>query len=160
MKNRRRLARRLAFETLFELESRPERPLEEALQRRTLALEEETEEVVDPDSLEFILDLVRGTLAERDVIDRKIAEVAPAFPVDQLAPTDRVALEIGAFELIFNPQTSPKVAINEAVELGKTYGSENSGRFVNGVLGTIAERLPAGEQSLADSAARNRATQS
>ena len=56
MKNRRRLARRLAFETLFEIEARPERTLEEALQQRTVALEEETGEVMDPESLDFILE--------------------------------------------------------------------------------------------------------
>lgn len=144
MKNRRRLARRLAFETLFEVESRPERPLEEALQQRTVSLEEETGEVMDEESLDFVLSLVRGTLAERAGIDRQIGEVAPAFPVDQLAPTDRVALEIGSFELLFDRNLPRRVAINEAVELAKTYGGEHSGSFVNGVLGTIAERLPAG----------------
>jgi transcription antitermination protein NusB len=145
MKNRRRLARRLAFETLFELEARPERPLEEALRQRTVALEEETGEVMDPESLDFILGLLRGTISEREGIDRQIGEVAPAFPVNQLAPTDRVALEIGSFELLFDPDLPRRVAINEAVELAKTYGGEHSGSFVNGVLGTIAERLPAGE---------------
>ncbi len=145
MKNRRRLARRLAFETLFELEARPERSLEEALQQRTVALEEDTGEVMDPISLDFILDLLRGTLAERSAIDARIGEVAPMFPVDQLSPTDRVALEIGAFELMYDRQLSQRIAINEAVELAKTYGGENSSRFVNGVLGTIAERLPAGD---------------
>ena len=145
MKNRRRLARRLAFETLFELEARPERPLEEALRQRTVALEEETGEVMDPESLDFILGLLRGTISEREGIDRQIGEVAPAFPVSQLAPTDRVALEIGSFELLFDPDLPRRGAINEAVELAKTYGGEHSGSFVNGVLGTIAERLPAGE---------------
>jgi transcription antitermination protein NusB len=145
MKNRRRLARRLAFETLFELEARPDRTLEEALQQRTVALEEETGEVIDPESLDFILGLLRGTLSERESIDLQIGEVAPAFPVNQLAPTDRVALEIGSFELLFDRDLPRRVAINEAVELAKVYGGEHSGSFVNGVLGTIAERLPAGE---------------
>lgn len=145
MKNRRRLARRLAFETLFEIEARPERTLEEALQQRTVALEEETGEVMDPESLDFILGLLRGTLSERAGIDQTIGEVAPAFPVNQLAPTDRVALEIGSFELMFDRDLPTRVAINEAVELAKTYGGEHSGSFVNGVLGTIAQRLPAGD---------------
>jgi len=135
----------LAFETLFEIEARPERPLEEALQRRAVALEEETGELMDPESLDFILGLLRGTLSERDNIDLRIGEVAPAFPVNQLALTDRVALEIGSFELLFDRHLPRRVAINEAVELAKIYGGERSGSFVNGVLGTIAERLPAGE---------------
>jgi N utilization substance protein B len=145
MKNRRRLARRLAFETLFEIEARPERTLEEALQQRTVAMEEETGEVMDPESLDFILGLLRGTISEREGIDVRIGEVAPTFPVNQLAPTDRVALEIGSFELLFDRNLPRRVAINEAVELAKIYGGEHSGSFVNGVLGTIAERLPAGD---------------
>ena len=145
MKNRRRLARRLAFETLFEIEARPERTLEEALQQRTVALEEDTGEVMDPESLDFILGLLRGTISEREGIDFRIGEVAPAFPVNQLAPTDRVALELGSFELLFDRNLPRRVAINEAVELAKIYGGEHSGSFVNGVLGTIAERLPAGD---------------
>lgn len=135
----------MAFETLFEIEARPDRSLEDALQQRTVALEEETGEVMDSESLDFILGLLRGTLSERELIDLRIGEVAPAFPVHQLAPTDRVALEIGSFELLFDRNLPVRVAINEAVELAKIYGGEHSGSFVNGVLGTIAERLPAGE---------------
>jgi transcription antitermination protein NusB len=135
----------LAFETLFEIEARPDRPLEEALQQRTVAMEEETGEVMDPESLDFILGLLHGTLSERESIDRYIGQGAPAFPVNQLAPTDRVALEIGSFELLHDRNLPMRVAINEAVELAKLYGGEHSGSFVNGVLGTMAERLPAGE---------------
>ena len=115
------------------------------MQHRTMALEEETGEAMDSESLDFILGLLRGTLSERANIDLRIGEVAPAFPVNQLAPTDRVALEIGSFELLFDHDLPRRVAINEAVELAKIYGGEHSGSFVNGVLGTIAERLPAGE---------------
>ena len=77
-------------------------------------------------------------MAEREAIDHRLAAVAPAFPIDQMATTDRVALELATYELLLQRDTPVKVVINEAVELAKTYGGENSGRFVNGVLGTIA----------------------
>jgi N utilization substance protein B len=89
----------------------------------------------------FARQLVVGTLAERAAIDRRVAEAAPLFPVEQIALTDRVAMEIALFEMLFARTESIRVVINEAVELAKTYGGESSGRFVNGVLGTIAEEL-------------------
>jgi N utilization substance protein B len=141
MKSGRRRARNLAFQTLFELEARAGRSVEEALTDRVDALQEETGERVDRRSFEFARELVTGTLAERVAIDRRIGDAAPLFPVEQVALTDRVALEIAIFELLFGHTASVGVVINEAVELAKTYGGESSGRFVNGVLGTIAEDL-------------------
>jgi N utilization substance protein B len=141
MRGGRRQARSLAFQTLFELESRTDRPVEEALRDRVDALREETGDTVDKRSLEFARQLVLGTLAERADIDRRIGHVAPQFPVEQAALTDRVALEIALFELLYAHTASDAVVINEAVELAKMYGGESSGRFVNGVLGTIAEEL-------------------
>jgi len=137
----RRLARSLAFQTLFELEARSGRSIEEALTDRVEAEIEETGERIDRRSIEFARNLVRGALAERHGIDRRIAVAAPLFPVEQMAPTDRVALEIAVFELTCTSTTSVGVVINEAVELAKIFGGESSGRFVNGVLGTIAEEL-------------------
>jgi N utilization substance protein B len=134
----RQQARSLAFQTLFELESRPGRSLDESLQDRVEALEEESGEQVQQAGVDYALRLVRGALAERASIDERIARAAPAFPIEQIAMTDRVALEIAIHEILSEPQVPLKVAINEAVELAKTYGGENSGRFVNGVLGTIA----------------------
>jgi N utilization substance protein B len=139
----RRQARTVAFETLFELESRPGRPLEDVLGRRVSAIEEEEGGMLPSRHREFAGQLVRGTLGEREPIDRLIHQHAPAFPLDQMPLTDRVAIEIGVFELVYGRTASVGVIINEAVELAKTYGGENSGRFVNGVLGTIAEGLSA-----------------
>lgn len=138
MKNRRRLARNLAFQTLFELEARSDRSLEDALGDRARVLAEDESDAVRPDVIEFARSLVSGTLAERETVDARIHVAAPAFPIDQLATTDRVALELGIFELLFDKRAPLRVIINEAVELAKTYGGESSGRFVNGVLGTIA----------------------
>jgi N utilization substance protein B len=74
-------------------------------------------------------------------MDRLIAEYAPEWPVDQLAIVDRNVLRIAIYELAMDSSTPVKVAINEAVELAKSYGSDNSARFVNGVLGSLVERL-------------------
>jgi N utilization substance protein B len=139
MKGRRRLARSLAFLTLFELESRPHSSLNDAFQRRREALEEESGERLDDESQRFARGLVEGALTRRAAIDARLQMDAPAFPIDQIAVTDRVALELGVYELLYDREAPVKVAINEAVELAKTYGGEGSGRFVNGVLGTIAE---------------------
>lgn len=142
MKTRRRQARTLAFQTLFELESRPGSVLDTALKNRIEATEEEMGEAMGSSTVEFAARLVRGTCARRTEIDDRIARVAPAFPIDQLPTTDRVALELAMYELLHERRAPFKVVINEAVELAKTYGGDNSGRFVNGVLGTIAEELP------------------
>ncbi len=147
MRLSRRAARGLAFQTLFELELRPDRPLEEVLARRSVMLEEDDGTEADSRSIEFARRLVRGALEARESIDTKIQAVAPAFPVDQLPTTDRVALEIGIFELLHARDAPVKVVINEAVELAKRYGGENSSRFVNGVLGTIAEGLSATDEN-------------
>jgi N utilization substance protein B len=137
--SRRRLARRIAFESLFELESRPGSSLDDVLATRTETVAEENDVVIDGETIEFARSLVRGTLDRRSNLDRRIGVVAPTFPVETLAVTDRVSLEIGAYELLYARDAPVEVVINEAVELAKTYGGENSGRFVNGVLGTIAK---------------------
>ena len=134
----RRGARELAFQTMFELESRPERTLGQALDERADAISEDSGQRIDPKSLEFARELVNGTLAHREQLDQRIHEAAAAFPREQMPITDRVALEMGAYEVLFGADVPLKVAINEAVELAKLYGGESSGRFVNGVLGTLA----------------------
>ena len=82
-------------------------------------------------------------MAERRAqIDGVIAAHAPTWPVEQLPAVDRNILRIAIFEILFNNETPPKVAINEAVELAKRYGSETSSRFVNGVLGGVVSPAP------------------
>jgi len=141
VRQHRRRARRLAFETLFELESRPGRTVEAALHDRSDALGGEERTPLEPSARAYAARLVSGTLSERRDIDQRIARTAPTFPIEQIAVTDRVAMEVAVYELLHESDVPVKVAINEAVELAKIYGAENSGRFVNGVLGTIAEEL-------------------
>jgi N utilization substance protein B len=76
-----------------------------------------------------------------DEIDKIIVETAPEWPINQITVIDRNVLRLGIFELMFAKKIPPKVAINEAVEMGKRFGGESSGKFVNGVLGTLYKTL-------------------
>ena len=85
----------------------------------------------------FVHQLCDGVIANREAIDEIIKKHAPDWPLEQISPVDRTVLRMGIFELKFLNEVPPKVAINEAVELAKTFGGEASGKFVNGVLGAI-----------------------
>lgn len=95
------------------------------------------------DDQEFPRRLVEGVLEYRDTIDTIIAKAAPEWPLEQIAMVDRNILRLGLFELIYGDHQAvpPKVAINEAIELAKSFGGESSGKFVNGVLGTVYREL-------------------
>ena len=94
---------------------------------------------------EFAVRLLRGVAGAHGALDDIIQRYAPAWPVGQLSPVDRNILRISLFELLHSPETPPKTAINEAIELAKMFGSESSGRFVNGVLGSVMEGLESAE---------------
>lgn len=89
------------------------------------------------DDKNFVHDIVEGVLANQEKIDGTIGPAAPDWPVDQIAKIDKIILRIGVYELLIKRDVPPKVAINEAVELAKAFGGENSSKFINGVLGTI-----------------------
>ncbi|OGY47642.1 MAG: transcription antitermination factor NusB [Candidatus Buchananbacteria bacterium RIFCSPHIGHO2_02_FULL_45_11b] len=89
----------------------------------------------------FIEQLVLGVIKNQPEIDGLIAKYAPEWPLEQITIVDRNVLRIGIQELKFDPEIPEKVAINEAIELAKTFGGESSGKFVNGVLGTIYKEL-------------------
>jgi N utilization substance protein B len=84
--------------------------------------------------------LVLGVHSYKSYLDFVVGELAPEWPIDQIAAVDRNVLRVAIFELLFEPQTPPKVAINEAVELAKLFGGESSPRFVNGVLGSLVSK--------------------
>ena len=94
---------------------------------------------------QFAERLVDGVLAHRDELDTLIAAIAPAWPVAQLPRVDLNILRLALYELLYSTDVPIGAVINEAVELAKRYGSENSGKFVNGALGTVAGRIAAGE---------------
>lgn len=89
------------------------------------------------DDTTFIEKLVRGVDAHQSDIDGLIGPVAPEWPIEQIARMDRVVLRMGVYELLYDKSIPPKVVINEAVELAKAFGGDNSSKFINGVLGTI-----------------------
>lgn len=90
----------------------------------------------------FVLDNVNGIVKNVDKIDDIICQSAPEWPVDQIAVIDKTILRMSIYELVFENNIPPKVVINEAVELAKSYGSESSSKFVNGVLGTLFKKDP------------------
>ena len=96
---------------------------------------------------DFVFELVEGVAKNLPAIDEIIVKHAPEWPIDQIPPVDRNVLRLGVYELLFLKQVPPKVAINEAVELGKTFGGESSGKFVNGVLGTLFKENPSEEKA-------------
>lgn len=131
----RRKARAVALQALFEVDS-VNHPPDQVLARR---LEEET---LTPEGQAFARDLVVGVLERLADLDRLISRFAPEWPVDQLAIVDRNVLRLAFFELMNLGDVPVKVAINEAVELAKTFGSESAPRFVNGVLGAFLAGHP------------------
>lgn len=93
------------------------------------------------DDTKFIYGLVDGVKLNIEEIDKVIEKTAPEWPLDQITVIDRNILRLGIFELQYAKEVPPKVAINEAVELGKTFGGGSSGKFVNGVLGTLYRQM-------------------
>jgi len=92
---------------------------------------------------DFIWELVRGVIKKISSIDKIIEKAAPEWPIDQITIVDRNVLRIGLYELLYGNKEDvpPKVAINEAIELAKTFGGESSGKFINGVLGTVYNEI-------------------
>ena len=131
MPGTRHKARTIALQALYEIDSAGREA--EAVVERMLEGADFSEE-----NSEFVRGLVDGTLRHRDKIDGNIRRFAPAWPVDQLAMIDRNILRLAIFEILFDNKVPVKVAVSEAVELAKTFGSENSARFVNGVLGSVS----------------------
>jgi len=95
----------------------------------------------DFDDQGFSLDLARGIIKNQKTIDGMITKFAPEWPLDQITMTDRNVLRMGIYELKMTADIPPKVAINEAIELAKAFGGESSGKFVNGVLGSIYKEM-------------------
>lgn len=96
-----------------------------------------TYHTVPPDVKEFAIQLVQGALEHHEEIDRLIAAHANNWDIHRMAVVDRNILRLGVYELLYLPETPPKVCLNEAVELAKRFGDEESGKFVNGILDTI-----------------------
>jgi transcription antitermination protein NusB len=136
MSANRHLGRIIALQTLYEQEFRLECKdkafrLDEVLARNIGRYKDMVED------RGFIESLVKGVDAKTAELDVILQPVAPEWPINQIARMDRIVLRMGAYELLFGANVPPKVVINEAVELAKAFGGENSSKFVNGVLGTV-----------------------
>jgi N utilization substance protein B len=124
-----------ALQALFEVDT-TDHPLDVVIERRL------QEDDIPPEVTDFLRRLVVGVWEYRLYLDQVITEAAPNWPVDQMPGVDKAILRIALYELLIDDadRTPLKAIINEAVELAKQFGSDNSGRFVNGVLGFVANR--------------------
>ena len=135
----RRHARVVALMTLYEYDA-AQHEIATVIERHA------EQERLAPRVVEYATELARGVLAHLDEIDATIHAAAPEWPMAQMARIDKSILRLAIYEILYNNAVPAKAAINEAVELAKSYGSDTSSRFVNGVLGTIYSRsqgLPA-----------------
>jgi N utilization substance protein B len=136
MASNRHLGRIIALQTLYEQDFRRE------CNDKSFNLEEVTKRNIERyhDTVEdraFIEDLIKGVDSASDELVKLLQPVAPDWPINQIARMDRIVLYIGTYELLNVHDVPPKVVINEAVELAKAFGGDNSSKFINGVLGTL-----------------------
>ena len=131
---KRHQARELALKVLFQLESSDDDP-EEVL------LYHAAEGAATADVTNFAGQLVRGVIANRDKLDGILSETSEHWKLDQMAKVDRIVLRIAVYEITIDRQVPTKAAINESIELAKTFSGEESGRFVNGILGRVAANV-------------------
>ncbi len=131
MAGARRKARALALQALYEVDSVGHEV--EAVVTRLLARGGLSEE-----NAAFTRELVSGVIQNKEEIDHNIQSLAPVWPIEQIPVIDRNILRLAIFEILLDNKVPVKVAINEAVELAKMFGSDNSSRFVNGVLGSVS----------------------
>ena len=135
----RHLSRSITMQSLYEWDFSGKKPesLESIVERNIKefgpGLEDKT----------FVWQLIKGVISHISDIDKIIEKAAPEWPIDQITIIDRNVLRIGLYELLYGDkeEVPPKVAINEAIELAKTFGGESSGKFINGVLGTVFKQL-------------------
>lgn len=136
MSANRHLGRIVVLQTLFEQEFRL------ASNDKTFDLDEVLAKNIQRYSktlkdTKFVIELVKGINDKSDHLDSVLQPLAPEWPLDQIARMDRIVLRIGAYELLYEKNTPDKVVINEAVELAKGFGGDNSSKFINGVLGSL-----------------------
>ena len=139
----RHLSRSIAMQSLYEWDFSGKRADLEKIVERNIK-----EFGPGLDDLSFIWELVTGVIQHLDEIDNIIEKAAPEWPINQISIVDRNVLRIGLYELLYEDKRAvpPKVAINEAIELAKSFGGESSGKFINGVLGTVYKEIEKTEE--------------
>lgn len=154
MASNRHLGRIVALQTLYEYEFRvscedKSASVDDILSRNLGRYDQEIEDT------DFVTKLVEGVLKHQDDLDDQIRPLAPEWPLEQIARIDRNVLRIGLYELLhLAKEVPPKVAINEAVELAKAFGSDNSSKFINGVLGTAFRTLVEESEEKSDASSK------
>jgi N utilization substance protein B len=135
----RHLSRSIAMQSLYEwdFKGKDSARLKEIVERNIKEFGPGLEES------DFVWQLVNGVIEHLPKLDKVITKSAPEWPLEQITIIDRNVLRIGLYELLFGKrqEVPPKVAINEAIELAKTFGGESSGKFINGVLGTVYREI-------------------
>lgn len=142
----RHLCRTIAFQSLYEWDFyNKEADLEKIVERNLQTLGG------DIDEPEFVWKIIQGVISNLNEIDALLMKSAPEWPINQIAVVDRNILRIGIYELIYADKNEipHKVAINEAIEIAKNFGGQNSSKFINGVLGAIYNDIKANEESRA-----------
>ncbi|WP_127585998.1 transcription antitermination factor NusB [Paenibacillus koleovorans] len=143
---KRRLAREMAVQSLFQMEMNEvsaqdaiETVVDEARQENESDLSLSEGETISTD---YIFELVNGTVSRMSEIDQILTVYLKGWKMDRLSRVDRQILRLATYEMLHGREVPPKVVINEAIELSKHYGTEESGKFVNGVLGKMIKELP------------------
>lgn len=131
----RHLSRVISMQTLYEWDFRPQSQIEEIKIRNIQNYDEGADDA-------YIDQTIQGVISNQKEIDSEIVKAAPEWPIEQISAIDKTILRIAIYEILKSEDVPPKVAINEAVELGKTFGGENSSKFINGVLGTVYRHSP------------------
>lgn len=130
----RHLSRMVAMQAIYEWNFRDGADLNEILERSIA-------EFADNIDKDFVKSEIIGVSKNRDELNKEIAIAAPEWPIEQISVIDKSILQIAIYELLYSDEMPPKVSINEAIELAKQFGSNNSGKFINGVLGTIYDKF-------------------
>ena len=129
----RHLSRMVTMQAVYEWNFRKDSDLKEILERSIAEFKDD----IDKD---FVIRIIFGIRDKKSKLDAEIESCAPEWPIEQISCVDKSILEIAIYELLDSPDVPPKVAINEAVELAKQFGGENSSKFINGVLGTVYDK--------------------
>lgn len=141
---KRRLAREIAVSSLYQMEMN-EVSASEAVDMLMDELRQENEIGADPSEAgstdEFARELVNGVLEHKQAIDGMLQQYLTGWQVDRLSRVDRQVLRLACYEMVFRDDVPPKATINEAIELAKHFGFEESGKFVNGVLGKLLQEI-------------------
>ncbi|OPA81344.1 N utilization substance protein B [Paenibacillus selenitireducens] len=141
---KRRLAREITVQSLYQMEMNGVEA-EEAVAMVLTEVKEDNETEIEirnfTEMNTYVLSLVQGTWANKERIDQLLSEYLKGWQVERLSRVDRQILRLACFEMVFSDDVPPKVVVNEAIDVAKHFGTDESGKFVNGVLGKMIREL-------------------